>query len=806
MPLLTNLKAHWRMNEASGNRIDSHQGLTLVQNGSVTSATGKLGDAAVFSGSSANYLSIASTADLQIGTSQFTLLGWVYPATGGGSVQNLYVKWGAGGNEILVRLNATRNLVAFLNDGSNKSVTSTTALSVDTWSFIAVRYNGINLSVSVNGGAWDNVAHTTGSQSGTESVTIGERPGTTGPLLGRIDSLSFIKEALSDADVTFIYNSANGRDYPFPRKTAGAGDWNDTATWEGAIIPGDGDSAEIGHAVAVSAAQTIGASAKPVEAPAIDIKSGGSLVVETGIQLTVKGDIICPASNATKLDLEAGAIIEFDGAENYRILLPGQYPGTTPVLRARGASGNRAQIRTKSGATGRAYIVGDGTNYSGLVDLEFATLTRLGSASINAIESGLAGTSDTEYSLFRLIDCIIDTCGEVGWYTNIGSHARVTLQRTLWKSTVSTNSLGWKSFVNLAGLGVRLIDECDFDKHVELLAPQDLTITSNIFGQGYTTTVGESDGWALSDGNLVVLDATFDTLNPCGDISNEYWIHSDEAAVNPHFMQAGVYPAVGTQTVDGCIYEFAGTDGQGDCILLATPGSAATVEVKNCITLPNSGGDSSGTLISALGNANVTFSAENNTVFCGGQPGIAVGETYAGHTDMVSSIRGNIFWDRVTGRSFKVADSGTDDTVSDLISSANLGFNAGFRMQSGSNGKGYDKLEFSAGTPGVGDIVEIDPLFIDSARDLRKWDQSLSGPGTIANAISEIRKRNEDSGYNSSYSIPALLSYVRGGFAPTQASYANTDHNGDDMGAVAVQVLTSDTIPSGFSLMFIGGG
>jgi hypothetical protein len=585
------------------------------------------------------------------------------------------------------------------------------------------------------------------------------------------------------------------------RVTVASGNWGSPATWAGGIVPSTNDWVEINHAVTVENSKIIGAGIAPGGTPAVNIKAGGSLVFANNAQLTVKGDFATTsATNATRIDLTQGSGIEFLGNQNYTLKLIGQYPGTVPALRARGTASNRAFIRSASNTSGRAAIVGDGFSYSGLVDLEFCTLTRLNAGGNSITATPASDGSSSLYALFRLVDCIFDACGAVNFAINIAPFARVTLQRVLFKNTVSTACLNWQSFSAKDATGVRLIDSCDFDKHCYLYSPQDLTLTNNTFLEAYTTSAGATDGWDLSQNNLVAITATYTDIVAAGDVLDEYWIEVDPAKVNPHFIQASTYPGDTSQTIRGVVFEHTGTNADGDCITIGTPVSAVSLTVEQCIVLPNAGDANTGTLISALGNANCTISANDNTVFCGGQPGIAVGETYAGHAGMFSSIRGNIFWDSVDNRSFKVADSGTNDTVSNLITSGNLNYNLGFNMSAGSNSKGYNNLEFSSGAPGANDVEDVNPLFVDPTRDIASWDLANGGTGTYLNALSSIRRRNDvqGSGYSALYTVPQLLAYVREGYVSQSAAVKSADHNNNDIGAMPYR--------GGYAIAYPNGG
>lgn len=97
---------------------------------------------------------------------------------------------------------------------------------------------------------------------------------------------------------------------------------------------------------------------------------------------------------------------------------------------------------------------------------------------------------------------------------------------------------------------------------------------------------------------------------------------------------------------------------------------------------------------------------------------------------------------------------------------------------------GYDAFVMSA-SPGANDL-SVDPDFVDETRDLAAWDTSLSGAGTAASALAELRNRNDDSGYDSNYTISALIDYVQAGFVPQATALNGAGYGGEDIGAMDI--------------------
>lgn len=568
------------------------------------------------------------------------------------------------------------------------------------------------------------------------------------------------------------------------RTSSQNGNWADSSTWGGAAAPGNGDTATVGHVVTVAANATVGHSPGAGDVTqAVLVNAGGSVVINSGVTFVCRGDFFCSNSNTVRsLDVAAGGVFEFDASAagvpaTARYVCQGTghaASGTQPSIRFAGSSGSHCTVRSNAGgANGRFTTTG---TYGGLIEATYTDFTRIGDASNAGFTMTLTGDSLTTFT-----NCVFDACGQLTFGgTNIVGATQFTMQNCRWKNTAASNCITTTMY-NDKTTGTRLIDGNTFDKICYTYAPRECTITNNVFYGNVTMSSTDNEGCVFT-GNVIGLAAGADTVQPyAATIDGNYLIYRDSGATNPHFLQVGNYVALTTQAVSNNIFDFIGSDSTGDCILLASPGSAVTVNITNNLVLPNASGQTTGTIFSALGNANITIACNHNTCHVGTGGGAAVGETYTGHAGMLSSFKSNLFWD-TSARGYKLTDSGVNDAVSDLVTSANANYNAGYNLSAGSNLKGYNNLEFSSGSPGANDLEGQDPQFIDSSRNMAAWDLSLGGPGTAANALTELLKKN-DTGYNSNYNITALLAFVRGGFAPQNTAYRDAGHDGVTIGA-----------------------
>jgi hypothetical protein len=215
-PLLTSLVAHWRLDESSGTRVDSHAGNDLGDINTVGSAAGKLGTAASFVAANEELLGIADNPALSMGDIDFTIALWVWFDSLAGA--GLAGKWSAGSVEYLAYFNGTNLRFHVSDDGTNNTfVTNSQSISTNTWYLYLAWHdataNTINLSINNNTPA--SAAHTTGVHDGSSAFLLSENEEGGSYLNGRLDSVSIWKRLLTPTERTQLYNSGSGLDYPF---------------------------------------------------------------------------------------------------------------------------------------------------------------------------------------------------------------------------------------------------------------------------------------------------------------------------------------------------------------------------------------------------------------------------------------------------------------------------------------------------------------------------------------------------------------------------------------------------------------
>lgn len=217
-----NLVAYWKMDESTGStRNDSKNSNNLSDNNTVVSVSGKIVNAAQFASATGNYLSIADAPDLSMGSGvRFTIACWVNIQTKNGN--GIWGKWEGEAGKREYRLFFTdvgggnyqmSFQVRQLDDGGNAIVQATTFGNVptSTWFFVACRYDGSVISISVNAGTADTTAFSLDVQDGTSPFYVGRAVVGDPSSDTTVDEMGVWKRALSDAEVTQLYNSGSGK-------------------------------------------------------------------------------------------------------------------------------------------------------------------------------------------------------------------------------------------------------------------------------------------------------------------------------------------------------------------------------------------------------------------------------------------------------------------------------------------------------------------------------------------------------------------------------------------------------------------
>jgi hypothetical protein len=551
------------------------------------------------------------------------------------------------------------------------------------------------------------------------------------------------------------------------RTTAAAGFYDDTATWNGGVVPVSGDTITTNHAVFVRDARTVGHSPGAADATAA-ILCNANLTILLGGALKCRGDV---RLNTGGFYQQGGSSFEFDASlaaspstARYVMGSPNTSAGAGIVV-ITGTNGSRCTVSSNSGGANGRFANAEGAQ----IDAAYCDFARIGDASNPAFSGWVYGSGHK----LKFNNCTFDAdCGSVGSISQVCSpDSNVEFSNFTHRGPVSIALQ-----VETVTTGTRILNGARLAGTTTLYNVTGWDVYDVMFEAGYDFTGGPAKRWEKV---MVAAPTTMNDFTTPGLAKDGYVVRVGNPT-NHH----GYTSDDNTVGWDGIIFDAPDcTDGAGDCITINNPSSPKLFTIDRVLVLPTESGTQVGTAVSCLGGVNAYIRVRHLTAFFGGgAAAIYMGETYAGHAGMLVECRSNSVWAAaanvakvISADAGVIANIGLPDTISH-----NGKYNE--------SGTGYDPLiTFIGGRPGRGDVLG-NPGFVDPTRNIKKWDLSLGGPGTVANALAELRKKNDAAGYNSAYTIDALRAYVLAGFAPTNELYLRGGHDNTTIGAVQVDV------------------
>lgn len=521
-----------------------------------------------------------------------------------------------------------------------------------------------------------------------------------------------------------------------------AGAWSNSAIWTPTGVPADTDTATVTHAVTVDANTTVGGSGAAGTA-AITVSGSGSLTVNTGVALTVRGDTVLAN---TVLTLSAGSTYYFDsslaaGTPRYKIRIGSTNGQTNSKLVCSGTSGSRVTIG-KAAGSGNG-LIGRGVNGSTTWCPARATYTDfsdLGSTSTGYDNDGVELNGTTGHEIY-LDHCVFTRCGRV----IVSPAAATDLVFTFNSFSGCIQAGGYLLWTNCAAstTGLRTItDNLLIDGDTANVIVCESNVKNFVFERNYiaravTTSMSGAAGVATSFADNIYVpragnSSNFSMLANPGNNDRSYWM--SEAASEISSFSPSLTGAV-TITFDGLITETSWAREDMDAFHIQSPTSAQTVNIRRGLVLPNSRGYMSGNY-TAHGNKYVTWNIEHCTMMSSqtgvsstGQACVYIGSGYQGHAGMYPSIRSNLLWNKVEPAAAGwivwnarpsnsgTADSGTTTTLVDAgvnpqwVTGANVtaGDSALKLLITGKTGSGPEVGETSVVTTGTATTIGFSP-------------------------------------------------------------------------------------------------
>ncbi len=196
--IYTYLVSWWAMEEASGDRADSHGTNTLTATGTVINTTGTVGNAMLANSSTSAGTLTVTNASVETGDVDWAIAFWASATVGSG----------------------TRRLVSKANEWSwgytlstsyNFTIEATTVTAPWAGGFFVCWYTGGTMYMSANNAAPTSATVTAGADPAT-ALTFGYGGGNSGN--GYMDEVAFWKGYIPTADErTWLYNAGSGRAY-----------------------------------------------------------------------------------------------------------------------------------------------------------------------------------------------------------------------------------------------------------------------------------------------------------------------------------------------------------------------------------------------------------------------------------------------------------------------------------------------------------------------------------------------------------------------------------------------------------------
>lgn len=217
--LLDDLVSYWKMDEATGSRVDSVGENDLTENGTIGSDTGIKGSAADLDSASSEYLSIASLEWL----TAWTVSMWIYIDSYSDSYVGLVSRDDSGSprNQSTLYVKNNGKLAVYIDTAAPTAAsadgTGSQTLSAGAWTHIVWSY-----SAATGIQTWvDTVADIDTADSVTPSTTAAPfsigRDEANGVRFfnGRIDEVGIWSRVLTSAERDELYNAGSGVTYPF---------------------------------------------------------------------------------------------------------------------------------------------------------------------------------------------------------------------------------------------------------------------------------------------------------------------------------------------------------------------------------------------------------------------------------------------------------------------------------------------------------------------------------------------------------------------------------------------------------------
>ena len=220
--LLESITHYWKLDESSGNASDSVGSLTLTNNNTATFTTGLINNAGTLASASSQFFDTSSAIDGSALTA-YTASAWYKPSSTPGTDENqiVFSSFNSAGAFRLYYRNVSGTVEVtcthYDSVGTGYPINYVTTLSNGTWYHLMCTWDGSTVTLYVDGSPRGSTSVSTIDTSQSYGTAIGSDPTTAagGYANGQIDEVGFWTRALSSSEISELYNSGSGNQYPF---------------------------------------------------------------------------------------------------------------------------------------------------------------------------------------------------------------------------------------------------------------------------------------------------------------------------------------------------------------------------------------------------------------------------------------------------------------------------------------------------------------------------------------------------------------------------------------------------------------
>ena len=510
------------------------------------------------------------------------------------------------------------------------------------------------------------------------------------------------------------------------------------------------------------------------------------------------------------------AIVEHDSSTattpsttHYKWVIGSALFPDTAVLQIRGTLGHRTLIRNAASSGtfyGFTYYFGAAQG-SGQFDFQYANIDGCGSSTTPC---ACATSHGTAYAIARCDHCSVTNSSYLRSSIATGPTQVVHFTNSTFTSSVDASQ--YVLVVAPSVVGDVLLDTIYTDGTIQLNGGvgqnYPATRIRNIFFRGIGATealylggaafrIGEVDRLldihdqlnVATSGTYVILPGAATAITRLVSLT---YANASAGGGGPHTFVGPNSDWARDDVIDGAYVENLGsvtdkTDGDFMGVPATNPGSTT---IKNVVVACSSTTGASESLYNpGVGAVNIHTYAMYNNTYCGKDDGAGsargfgyedVGSGHSTAPGMLTVAKNNIVFCATNVACYLIhkGPTGTETAGTYLTVDYNWKWNVATGPYLGAPGAGYNPS-----TPGVHDSTG-DPQFVQQ-RHFLDWCQMLKPSiASWTDCVAQFAKMNDDTGYDSRFTIENAYNWLRDGYRPQNAAVMNAGDTGGRVGAM----------------------